>query len=91
MQDATNKTERTQKRRRQSYDSLKISRALAEECSSAGIALETFLLLRPSERMKRLSDRMRALGMLDCEIPKERGYRTFWERLKRQIDTPQEA
>jgi hypothetical protein len=41
--------------------------------------------------MKRLSKRMKALGMVDAEIPKERGYRAFWERLKRQINTPTEA
>ena len=68
--------------KRPSYESQKIGRALAEECSTAGIALETFLLLRPSERMKRLSDRMKKLGMKDDEIPDERRYRDYWRRLK---------
>ena len=67
---------------RPSYDSRKISKALAEECSQTGIALETFLLLRPCERAKRLGDRMKKLGMQDSEIPKERRYREYWKRLK---------
>ena len=78
-------SEKTHQRRagnRPSYEAQKISKALAEECSTTGIALETFLLLRPSERMKRLSDRMKKLGMQDSEIPDERRYRDYWRRLK---------
>ena len=67
---------------RPSYEALKIAKALSEECSATGIELETFLLLRPSERAKRLGDRMKKLGMQDSEIPDERRYRDYWRRLK---------
>jgi hypothetical protein len=91
MHDDTQKTHRRRVGNRPSYEALKISKALAEECSATGIELETFLLLRPSERAKRLGDRMKKRGIQDSEIPKERRYRDFWERLKREVAAPQEA
>jgi len=87
--DANNNRRRVGKR--PSYESQKISRALAEECSTAGIALETFLLQRPSERMKRLSERMKKLGMQDSEIPGERRYRDYWRRLKSEREDMADA
>jgi hypothetical protein len=89
MQDDNTKTHRVGKR--PSYESQKISRALSEECSTAGIALETFLLLRPSERMKRLSDRMKKLGMQDSEMSDERRYRDYWRRLKSEREDMADA
>jgi|EndMetStandDraft_5_1072996.scaffolds.fasta_scaffold105266_2 hypothetical protein len=80
--DANNNRRRVGKR--PSYESQKISKALAEECSTAGIALETFLLLRPSERMKKL-------GMQDSEIPDERRYRDYWRRLKSEREDMADA
>jgi len=80
--DANNNRRRVGKR--PSYESQKISKALAEECSTAGIALETFLLLRPSERMKKL-------GMQDSEIPDERRYRDYWRRLKSERENMADA
>ena len=77
--------------KRISYDHLKISQALADERSETGITIETMLLLRPSERRRRLSERMKKRGIQDSEIPKERRYRDFWERLKREAATRQEA
>jgi hypothetical protein len=71
--------------KRISYDHLKISQALADEQSETGITVETLLLLRPSERRRRLSERMKKRGIQDSEIPKERRYRDFWERLKRDV------
>ena len=87
--DANNHPRRTGAR--PSYEALKIAKALAEECSAAGIELETFLLLRPSERMKRLSDRMRKLGMQDSEIPGERRYRDYWRRLRSEREAVADA
>ena len=80
--DANNNRRRVGKR--PSYESQKISKALAEECSTAGIALETFLLQRPSERMKKL-------GMQDSEIPDERRYRDYWRRLKSEREDMADA
>ena len=74
--------------KRISYDHLKISQALADEQSETGITVETLLLLRPSERRRRLSERMKKRGIQDSEIPKERRYRDFWERLKREVAAP---
>jgi hypothetical protein len=82
MEEDTEKTRRRRAGNRPSYESQKIARALSEECSATGIELEIFLLLRPSERAKRLGDRMKALGMQDNEIPDERRYRDYWRRLK---------
>lgn len=77
--------------KRISYDHMKISQALADEQSDTGITVETLLLLRPSERRRRLSERMKKRGIQDSEIPKERRYRDFWQRLKREVAAPQEA
>jgi hypothetical protein len=68
--------------KRPSYESEKISMAVAEECAETGIAHDKFLALTPIERRTRLEGRMRKWGFKDSEIPTDRVFRAYFSRLK---------
>jgi hypothetical protein len=72
----------TGRARRPSYEFEKISLAVAEECAETGMAIDKFLALTPIERRTRLSERMKKWGFRKDEIPTERVFRDYWNRLK---------
>jgi hypothetical protein len=68
--------------KRPSYESEKISMALAEECAETRMPIDKFLALTPIERRKRLSERMKNWGFFDDEVPNEKVFRNYWKHLK---------
>jgi hypothetical protein len=85
----------TGRARRPSYEFEKISLAVAEECAETGMAIEKFLALSPIEKRTRLKARMEKWGFTEDEIPTERVFRDYWNRLKayqdRELGVLQEA
>lgn len=70
------------KGKRRSYEFEKIRKAFVEECAEAGIAGDKFLTLTPRERRIRLKARMRKWGFKESEIPTDRIFQDYWQRLK---------
>jgi len=81
--------------KRPSYEFGKISMAVEEECAETGMAIDKFLALAPIERRTRLVARMRTWGFKEHEIPTERVFRDYFNRLnsdqEREVGILQEA
>jgi hypothetical protein len=72
----------SERAKRPSYESKKISLAIVEECAETGMAIDKFLALRPVEKRTRLIERMKKWKFSKDEIPEERSFRDCFKRLK---------